>query len=242
MVAPSVKILGLDSVAVAGSDGRSVRFTIKEINGIDVKLNPPTLAALSLKDGDKSLQAQFENASMVHVAVDGEHPINSPFTVAGKQAYPIRMYITGLNAPGQYSASLDIGTDDGSLDAQIVTIFVKRSFWIALLSIAAGVLISVGLRKYTTENRPRLLLRRQLSLLKNDIDNLGSRLFARSPSRLQAGQHRVGSQPQWSASWLRGVCGQSQRCDHGQRDHRSNGVQVWPCQADLGDGSGHGFR
>ena len=51
----------------------------------------------------------------------------------------------------------------------------------------------------------------------------------------------LGGQPQRAASWLRGICRQSQRCDHGQGDRRSDGEQVRPGQADLGDGSRDGF-
>jgi hypothetical protein len=176
-LAPSVKLIGLDSASFEGLDIRSIFFSLQETSGADLKLRPPVLSSLSLKSGEKSLQAKFESAQMFLVAPNGaEQPITDPFPVPGNSTAKIRAQLTGLNDPGEYTASLDIGSADGSLPAQTVSIFVKRSGWLAALMIALGVVVSLLLRKYTRVDRPRLLLRRRLLLLVSDIDAMGDRM------------------------------------------------------------------
>jgi len=130
-----------------------------------------------LKESDKTLQATYEAARAYLVQTDGsEAAITSPFEVPGNTTALVRMEVSGLDRPGEYAASLDIGSADGSLPPQTLSIFVKRSVFLAGFLIAVGVGISLLIRNYTKVDRPRLLLLRRILLLKTDIEVIRSRL------------------------------------------------------------------
>ena len=102
---------------------------------------------------------------------------------------------------------------------------------------SAGRTVRSGLRPVVVRRHQYVLRRR------SQAERVGAAwLFARSPSRLQAGEHRSGGESRGDAPGLPVVHREPQRCDHAGRNRGADRTTVRESEPHLGAGSRHGER
>ena len=173
--APLVEILGLEVArdnAFLPSENAYLWFTLNEKAGKQVKLYMPTLTSLSLVQSDKNrLQAKYNSIEVQCASKDCKQE-NNLLVLSPGQTVQLKLTIVGLKDSGEFSGNLRVSGSDGAPIDQAVTLLRKKSGLLAGLLIALGVAISFALRHYASAVRPRLILQREVLLLKEDIDEL----------------------------------------------------------------------
>lgn len=176
--APPVSVLGLDPVTFDGWDTeRVIRFSLKDTGGIPIVMHSPGLLSLTRKIGEKSFQAGYSSAKFYKVKSDGTlEPIVDSVQTGAHQSSALALKLTGVDSPGEYIGTFAVSSNDGALPAQQFSFFLKRPWYLCALLIAIGVTISHWLRNYTKHARPRLILTRRFTLLKEDFHRLSDQL------------------------------------------------------------------
>lgn len=176
--APTIRIAGATSVSYVGLSGTpSVKFTLQETGGVAVLLHAPVLTKLGIKEGDRLVQADYTGVEFLRVKTDGtSEKIGESLEIGENISVPMLMRLPGLSQPGEYTGTLTISSEDGSLPDQPVTIYLKRHWAFAAGFIAVGVLLSYYLRRWGKIDRPRLIQQRRVLQLERDLEDLGARL------------------------------------------------------------------
>ena len=152
-------VAGLETVEYIWPCGdREFRFSIKENAGRHGGDYTPSIVSIARNVTGKKIQAHYENARVK------PSPTDPRAFVA---------VIDGLCRAGEYAGIVRVTATDSLPFDQSFTILVKHSACLAGLAILLGVGLSYLLRKYTTEDRPRLVAKGQaVELLENVGDIL----------------------------------------------------------------------
>jgi len=129
--------------------------------GDTVTLAAPTLLGVTRKESAKSTVA----AQPPSVTLKAD---KNPFQVNADNK-TLQLTLTGLRHAGLYEAKVRLGGDGYDDTVVPLTVYVREPWWIALILIAAGVLLSFFIRSYTSVLRPRLLNERRVATLFNEL-------------------------------------------------------------------------
>jgi hypothetical protein len=147
--------------------GPNFRFLIKENPGRQGgQFIPSIVSIVRNAPGNHKVQAHYESAKIMPAPDDARF-----FEGA----------IVGLRKAGEYTGTLRIAASDSQAFEQPFAILVKHSWWLAGVTIICGVVLSLVLRTYTTEERPRLLFKRRAFELLANIDDISSETGDRTP-------------------------------------------------------------
>jgi hypothetical protein len=129
----------------------------------------PVLTALALVRADKekrqaSLGASAFNASGATVA--------GPVKIEPNKATRVELEVTGLADTGEYAGSVRLSAPGFKPKDQAFTVFVKDPWWLAAIFIAIGAGISVLVKRYGADKRPRLIVRQRVADLRTRIQTL----------------------------------------------------------------------
>jgi hypothetical protein len=170
---PSVEVSNVETatdVSFLPWGDAALRLTLREKDGKRVSLNKPTLLSLSLVESDKrKIQAKYDQ--IVILDTSGE-ALPDRIELGPREVKHLKLVVKGLEGPGEFSGNLAIDAPDSDLLNQPITILRKKSGVIAGFLIFIGVLISFGLRYYSTTARPRLIRQRRVLALTSDVDEI----------------------------------------------------------------------
>lgn len=130
-----------------------VRVYLKETGGRSVSLDRPELVSLTKKDGAGKVQAGARIASVLDA--DGEDVKQFPIELKPGEARLLRVSLSSLRDPGEYSGLLRFGSADYLALEQPVTIVKRYPALIAGLIIAVGIVGSFFQRAFFTRTLPR---------------------------------------------------------------------------------------
>jgi hypothetical protein len=169
----------------------SMHVVVQETSGQPVSIDPPALVGLVLKRGGKIQQeapyrlldlrlagrgratpdnpcAEDEKAKAVGSAAPAEYIIEPLGQVE------FLLTICGLSESGEYSGILRVSNRETNPVDKAVTIFVKKSGWIAFLFIFFGVGASWLMRRWTKEEKPKLEAERRIGDLEQDLKRIAT--------------------------------------------------------------------
>lgn len=168
---------------VFGSLGEAtLRFTLHEKEGRPVRLLPPVLARLVLKEdvSDDTGRQALAEASVLDAK---GQPVEAPFLLDRRMTLPLSLQLSGLPGPGRYEGTLRVSADGApAIDLPFVLHLRERAL-VAFLCIALGVVLSFLVRKYVAHERPRMVLQRRVLELARALEEL--RAMPELPSRDQ---------------------------------------------------------
>lgn len=144
----------------------SIPLTLQETSGQTVEVKVPEVVGLT-RDTGESLKLGATAGWSVLESSSSKTPLKQPFRLQGLRTLDIR--IDGLKGPGKYEGTVVVPYGEQTAE-KALTVYVRSPWWLALILIAAGVIISWLLRRYLTEERPRLVERRRGELILEELD------------------------------------------------------------------------
>jgi hypothetical protein len=189
-----IEVGGAVDASTLRKGSAAVRFVLQETAGRPVAIDPPRLVNLALKTSDKnSKQARYASLTLAPVgeaaleaprtpqpavvtaaAVAAETPAASgaPFVIEqwGRREFVMR--VEGLQDAGEYSGTLRVTSRDGGPVSRAVTLYVKKSGWLAFTFIFLGVATSWLIRRWVKEKKPRLESLRRIEDSQEDLDTV----------------------------------------------------------------------
>jgi len=155
-----------------------IRFFVQENAGHSVSFDTPVLVDFALKEGDKTLnQATYKGIDLEVVdPKSGEkHRVgteSTDLTLGPRDNRQFLLNLIGITNAGEYTGILRVSNRDSSSVDRTVTVFVKKSGWIAFAFIFLGVCASWTIRFWTNQQRPKLELLRRIADLGDDLDTV----------------------------------------------------------------------
>ncbi len=147
-----------------------IQITIKENGGRRLTINPIQLdQLLSTRPNEPKFQAHFDRLS---VSDESGKILNQPFTIEPYETKSLRLIISGLSEPGQFSGKINISSPDAALLTEDVAIYKRRGWILATFLIALGVFSSFLIQFYVKSARPRLLLQHRLGVAANELEDV----------------------------------------------------------------------
>jgi hypothetical protein len=163
-----LKLMGADKAQATTGD-ITLRVALQESTGRDATLAKPALLLLTRKDAKGSFQATYDSA-VVKDARDRD--IGDSWMIWKNQPTELRIAVNGLKDPGEYNGTLRIAAaPESRLDVPI-SILVREPWTRAAALIFLGVLVSFLLRSYLKYGRGRLVNRRTVLRLRQDLTAL----------------------------------------------------------------------
>lgn len=129
-----------------------VRVSLKETSGQRVTLRRPEFATLARKDGVAKVQAEAGVACILNARGD---EVEFPLVLAPGAVQLLRVQLSPLRHPGEYTGSLQFGSPDYAVLEQSVTVMKRHWGLFAALVIFVGILLSFVQRTYFSRTRPR---------------------------------------------------------------------------------------
>lgn len=164
---PAAAVTLRDIPAMRAKGGSvSIPLTLQETSGQTVRVKVPEVVGLT-RDTGEQLKLGADAAWSVHDPPSSEEALTKPFPLQGLHTLGLR--ISGLRSPGKYEGTVVVPYGEQTVE-KALTVYVRWPWWLALALIAAGVLISWLLRKYLTEERPRLVERRRGELILEELE------------------------------------------------------------------------
>jgi hypothetical protein len=142
--------------------------------GGTVVLLPPVLHSATRK---------LKNDSTAGVATGLKLQTGKQVTVEAGLPQKIPFEILNFEGPGRYDATIRFPAAGYQPIEKTVTVYVRDSFWMAVLYIALGALVSLGVHAYTARIRPRLVAQQRVSAMFADLSALQTRMGEDPASR-----------------------------------------------------------
>ena len=168
----------VNATAWRTADAR-IRFVVRETAGREVRIDPPLLVDFGRKDGDRTpKQAVYEDVKIAAVdsAADGTQRMSEattqPFTLTRQQSREFQLTVSAIAEAGEYNGLIRISSRDSKEVEKPVTVFVRKSGWIAFAFIFLGVFSSWLIRYWTSDRRPKLEGLRRISDLLEDLEKV----------------------------------------------------------------------
>jgi hypothetical protein len=176
--------------ATVSQDGSaSMHVVVQETAGQRVSIDPPALVGLVLKNGGKVQQEAPYRVLDLRLAGDNRVAPDAPCAEGekakpGKPAAPAEytieplghaeffLTICGVSEAGEYNGIVRISNRETNPVDKAVTIYVKKSGWIAFLFIFLGVAASYLMRRWTKEEKPRLEAERRVGDLERRLKDI----------------------------------------------------------------------
>jgi hypothetical protein len=164
---PAAAVTLRDIPAMRAKGGSvSIPLTLQETSGQTVKVKVPEVVGLT-RDTGEQLKLGADADWKVVESPSSKTPLTKPFPLQGLHTLGLR--ISGLGSPGKYEGTVVVPYGEQTVE-KALTVYVRWPWWLALALIAAGVVISWLLRKYLTEERPRLVERRRGELILEELE------------------------------------------------------------------------
>jgi len=112
--------------------------------------------------GDTAMAVDFHRVTVLQP--DGK-ALPDSFVLRQDDVRNLRLRVSGIHDAGRYNGTVRILASGAATVVAPVTVYVRRSGWLALLLIAAGIGISMLIRHYQLGLRPRLLRQRRAAEL-----------------------------------------------------------------------------
>jgi hypothetical protein len=143
-----------------------VVMKLRETGNAPRVLAEPTLAHLSIKGSGASM---FQRTSSQLTAYQGGRAVKSISLQAGGEVV-VDFVVSNIDEPGHYEGSIRfIAPNRQPLEVPF-TFVVKEAAWIAALLVTFGVLVSFGIRQYSAMWRKRLVWRRDIRRVRQEIE------------------------------------------------------------------------
>jgi hypothetical protein len=155
--------VGTLSVRAVGNDPVPIVLKLRELEGKPRELSHPEIATLELSGDDgERVQAEAE----VRVAgLSTKDVVKIPANGEARLMVEVR----GLDEPGRYDGTFRM-TSSGAQSLEVpFHVTRKDSWWLAVLFIAAGVVVSHFLKQYFRRWRRRMVWRRDLARLRDRL-------------------------------------------------------------------------
>jgi hypothetical protein len=134
--------------------------------GGTVVLLPPVLHRATLK---------LKNDSTAGVATGLKLQTGQQVTVEAGLPQKIQFKVLNLEGPGRYDATIRFPAAGYQPIEKTITVYVRDSFLMAVVYIALGALVSLGVHAYTARIRPRLIVQQWVSGMFADLNALQAR-------------------------------------------------------------------
>lgn len=148
-----------------GDFSQQVEATAYSTGGTVVLL-PPVLHNATLK---------LKNDSTAGVATGLKLQPGQQVTVEAGLPQKISFEVLNLEGPGRYDATIRFPAAGYQPIEKTVTVYVRDPFWMAVIYIALGALVSLGVHAYTARIRPRLIVQQWVSGMFADLNVLQTR-------------------------------------------------------------------
>jgi hypothetical protein len=147
--------------------GLEILLTVQDSTRLPVQIYAPAMVSLTRAgNGDTAFQAP-------HKVVSSE--CAGGFTVQANSTLRCTVRLSGFTRAGRYTGEVRVAGPDVAASAHKVAVYVRRSWFLALLAILAGVALSEWLRRYLRDRRPRLERLRDAERLVDRADVLAAR-------------------------------------------------------------------
>lgn len=131
----------------------------------------PTLTELALnRTGQEQLQAIYSG----HSIFAGNADVAKGITLASGETKRVAVNISGLGEPGEYVGKIRFTSAGFKPKDQAFIMLIKDGWLFAVIPIVFGALASMWLRRYGSDQRPRLIVRQRIAKLGEQIDALRS--------------------------------------------------------------------
>lgn len=144
-----------------GPSSVPVLLTLSETSGNPLTLEPPVATLSLLLEEEATYQVD------VKVASSQEFPFRL------EQSRQIELSLTGLPGAGRYEGNLRFEAPGYEPVEQPIRVVVRESRWVALSFILLGVVLSFGIKKYTSQ-RNRLVMQGRAKRLDEKLDELAT--------------------------------------------------------------------
>lgn len=160
---PVAATLGFLSIFTRGWATVTIPLTVVDSGRGAAMVRRPELESFARNAvADTSVQVDFGRVRVFDLSGD---TVPSEFKLLSDESRRLRMRIPGIDAPGRYSGTVRVAGTDLEAVVTPITVYVRRSGWLAALLIAAGVVLSARIRAYQQRERPRLLRQRRAAEL-----------------------------------------------------------------------------
>lgn len=170
---PTVDIPTLEAVrnvSSASKEDVSMRMTLRENAGQEVRLSRPILLSLLLVEPNKTkVQALYDDFSVMD---DKGGNLDESFILKPRETKSLRLVVKGLRDTGEFNGSISISGPDVGPVNQTVTIYRKESWLFAALLIGLGVAASFLIRLYIKTGRPRMIRQRRAALVLSELEDI----------------------------------------------------------------------
>jgi hypothetical protein len=158
-----VDVLGLEPVtgtaAPWGGSQLTLQFTVQEISGQDITLDPASLVGLSrVTRSSIQFQTPFGLNGM------------APTELKGSTSRQVQLTVTDLEGAGEYKGTLRLFAKDRQPVDREVRLFLKEHWLVALFCICLGVGTSLLLRWVLQRFRPRLEAQQNVLFLRHELE------------------------------------------------------------------------
>lgn len=183
-------------------------FSLTSTSAQTETLEPPTVTSLALQGSNASeSQAQFIRIE----AQDMQGRVISPSLVlAPGSTQQLRVAVVGLQGAGEYKGVLQIKGANTQPIVQSITILAREGWWVAVIAIGLGILLSTAIRLLSRVVRPRLATQARLRLALQQIEEAEKELAAQDAKALDPEERLL------LESWAREVRAQYDLATWGQ--------------------------
>ena len=163
-----VTVLGTLRAQSPWTSWREVHLRLPLLGPLDHDIQvTPSLADLAA-GANGQLAAQTRVAPWRIVDASGR-PASAPYTVRKGLPLALELEFSGFDQTGEHKGRLLLAADDQEAAGFDFTLLVRDPAWLAAVLIAIGAGVSMALRRYVGGERPRLVLRRRIVGLREDI-------------------------------------------------------------------------
>ena len=181
--AASFDVIGTPRAASCWNCGRSVSLRLTLQSAVDGLQLTPTLVDLARTVKDQlAVQAYPSEAAFM---VDGR-PVKPPLMLAANTPRVVTLELSGLDSTGEFKGKARFTAPDSEPKDVEFTALVSDPMWFAALLIAGGAGVSMAIRRYIADRRPRSLVRERLARVARELEALREQLPALSPNAPEA--------------------------------------------------------
>jgi len=131
----------------------------------------PTLTEFALnRIGKEKVQASIGSQSIR----DGDVDVAKGIALNSGEIKRLSVNLSGLGETGEYTGKVRFASTGFKPKEQAFTVLVRDGWWVAVIPIILGALTSMWLRRYGTDQRPRLVARQRIATLGEQVDALRS--------------------------------------------------------------------
>lgn len=167
-VIPDTPVPATGTAVVSGPSEAFLPVSLRETTGQKADVLLPQMLLLTVK-GDGEAKFLAPGSLLVRDAGTWQ-VLGAPIQIDKGVTRQITLEVDGLAGAGRYDGTIRFTPQGAAPVDKTFVLFIRDSWWIAFVSILAGVALSLWLYKYWTKSRPRLVEQRRTQVLLAELE------------------------------------------------------------------------